>query len=141
MGEAVSLPLTLATVKLVIENEETAIQRARELIDRTQQQIGSQQQQQQLLQLIETILVYKFPTMSREEIEQMFGLSDLKQTRVYQEALTEGKLEGRQEGTRQQKFRTVPLLLRLGLSVEEVAQELELTVEEVRQAAQQKPSD
>lgn len=31
------------------------------------------------LSLIETILVYKFPTMSREEIEGMFGLSDLKQ--------------------------------------------------------------
>ncbi|MBR8838377.1 MAG: Rpn family recombination-promoting nuclease/putative transposase [Stigonema ocellatum SAG 48.90 = DSM 106950] len=141
LGEAVSLPISLATVKLVIENEKTAIKQARELIDRTQQQISSPQQQQQLLQLIETILVYKFSTMSRKEIEEMFGLSDLKQTRVYQEALTEGRQEGRQEGeqegTRQQKFRTVPLLLRLGLSVEDVARELELTVEEVQQAAQQ----
>ncbi|MBD2777063.1 Rpn family recombination-promoting nuclease/putative transposase [Iningainema tapete] len=148
LGEAVSLPISLATVKLVIENEKTAIEQARELIDRTQQQISSPQQQQQLLQLIETILVYKFPQMSRKEIEEMFGLSDLKQTRVYQEAFTEGRQEGKQEGrqegkqegTRQQKFRTVPLLLRLGLSVEEVARELELTVEEVGQVAQQ-PSD
>ena len=79
----------------------------------------------------------------------MFGLSDLKQTRVYQEAFAEGRQEGKQEGkqegtqegVRQQKLKTVPLLLRLDLSMEEVAQELELTVEEVRQAAQQKPSD
>ena len=32
--------------------------------------------------------------MSREAIEQMLGLSELKQTRVYQEALQEGRQEG-----------------------------------------------
>ncbi|QDL06742.1 flagellar assembly protein H [Brasilonema octagenarum UFV-E1] len=137
LGEAVSLPISIATVKLVIENQDTAIEKARELIDRTQQEISSQQQQRQLLQLIETILIYKFPTMSREEIEAMFGLSELKQTRFYQEAFEEGK----QEGTRREKFRTVPLLLRVGLTVEQVARELELSVEEVRQAAQQQSSN
>jgi predicted transposase/invertase (TIGR01784 family) len=131
LGEAVSLPIGVATIKLVIENEDTAIEKARELIDRTQQEISSQQQQQQLLQLIETILVYKFPTMSREEIEAMFGLSELKQTRVYQEAF--------EEGARNEKLRTVPLLLKLGLTVQEVARELELSVEEVQQVAQQQP--
>jgi predicted transposase/invertase (TIGR01784 family) len=131
LGEAVSLPIGVATIKLVIENEDTAIEKARELIDRTQQQISSQQQQQQLLQLIETILIYKFPTMSREEIEAMFGLSELKQTRVYQEAF--------EEGARNEKLRTVPLLLKLGLTVQEVARELELSVEEVQQVAQQQP--
>jgi predicted transposase YdaD len=38
---------------------------------------------------VERIVVYKFPQKSREEIEAMFELSDLKQTRVYQEALAE----------------------------------------------------
>jgi predicted transposase YdaD len=36
-------------------------------------------------------MVYKFPQLSREAIERMFGLSELKQTRVYQEALQEGE--------------------------------------------------
>ncbi|PLZ92219.1 MULTISPECIES: hypothetical protein [Fischerella] len=61
----------------------------------------------------------------------MFGLSDLKQTRVYQEAKQEGRQEGRQEGARQEKFRMIPLLLRLGLSIEQAAKELDLSVEEV----------
>ena len=39
-------------------------------------------------------MVYKFPQLSREEIEEMLGLSELKQTRVYQEALEEGRQEG-----------------------------------------------
>jgi predicted transposase YdaD len=36
--------------------------------------------------------------MSREEVEAMFTLSDLKQTRVYQEALQEGEQRGEQRG-------------------------------------------
>ena len=32
------------------------------------------------------------------EIEAMLGISELKQTRVYQEALEEGRQEGRREG-------------------------------------------
>jgi predicted transposase YdaD len=47
---------------------------------------------------METVLVYKFAHLSRKEIEAMFGLSELKQTRVYQEAKEEGVQIGRQEG-------------------------------------------
>jgi predicted transposase YdaD len=42
---------------------------------------------------VERIVVYKFPQKSREEIEAMFELSDLKQTRVYQEAFAEGEVK------------------------------------------------
>jgi predicted transposase YdaD len=42
----------------------------------------------------ETVLVYKFPKLTREEIEAMFTYSDLKQTRVYQEARAEGEQRG-----------------------------------------------
>ncbi|BAY42830.1 hypothetical protein SAMD00079811_04080 [Scytonema sp. HK-05] len=62
--------------------------------------------------------------MSREEIEGMFGLSELKKTRVYQEAKLEGKLEA------------VPRLLALGLNVEQIATALDLEVEQVRQVVQ-----
>jgi predicted transposase YdaD len=45
------------------------------------------------METIETIIVYKFPSLSREEIEKMLGLSELRQTKVYQEALEEGREE------------------------------------------------
>ncbi len=51
-----------------------------------------------ILEFIETILVYKFPKLSRKEIERMFALDDLRQTRVYQETLEEGIQLGKQEG-------------------------------------------
>ncbi|MEA5601786.1 Rpn family recombination-promoting nuclease/putative transposase [Nostoc sp. UHCC 0252] len=131
LGETASLPVGIATMKLVVDEEETAIIAARQLIERTQQEINIEPQRRQLLELIETILVYKFPTMSRKEIEGMFGLSDLKQTQVYQ--------EGKQEGAYEEKFRMIPLLLRLGLSFEEMAKELGLSLEEVQQEIQKQP--
>jgi predicted transposase YdaD len=48
-------------------------------------------------------MVYKFPQLSREEIERMFGLSELRQTKVFQEALQEGEEKGRQEGLMQER--------------------------------------
>ncbi|TVP62865.1 MAG: Rpn family recombination-promoting nuclease/putative transposase [Nodularia sp. (in: Bacteria)] len=136
LGETVSLPIGIATIKLIVENKDTAIVTARELIDRSQQEINAEPKRQQLLQLIETILVYKFPTMNRKEIEEMFGLSDLKQTRVYQEAKQEGLQEGKQEGSLKAKLAAVSRLLALGLTFEQIAQALDLNLEQVRQAAQ-----
>ncbi|MEH1859129.1 MAG: Rpn family recombination-promoting nuclease/putative transposase [Nostoc sp.] len=60
LGSAASLPIGIATIKLVIEDEDTAINSAKELINRTQQAVNLQLPQKQLLELIETILVYKF---------------------------------------------------------------------------------
>ncbi len=53
LGEGASLPIGVATVKLVAESEDTTvIAQARELIDRTRSEIISPLKQQQLLQLI-----------------------------------------------------------------------------------------
>ncbi|MEH1866572.1 MAG: Rpn family recombination-promoting nuclease/putative transposase [Nostoc sp.] len=143
LGEAASLPIGIATAKLVIASDDIAIAQARELIDRTKSEISSPPKQQQLLQFIETILVYKFPAMSREEIEQMFSLSELKQTRFYQEAFQEGIEQGIKQGIEQGKvegkLKAVPAMLAAGLTVEQVAQALDLSVEEVRQVAQSQP--
>jgi predicted transposase/invertase (TIGR01784 family) len=63
----------------------------------------------------------------------MFGLSELKQTRVYQEAEQEGKEKGRLEA----KLDAVPKLLALGLTVEQIAQALDLDVAQIQQTAKQ----
>lgn len=65
----------------------------------------------------------------------MFGLSELKQTRFYQEAFQEGVEQGKVEG----KLKAVPAMLAAGLTVEQVAQALDLNVEEVRQVTQSQP--
>ena len=50
----------------------------------------------------------------------MFSLSDLRQTKVWQEAVE----EGREEGKIQAKLDCIPRFLALGLSVEQIAQAL-----------------
>ena len=44
-----------------------------------------------IIVLLETVLVSTFAKLSRQEIQTMFLLSDIKQTRVYQEAMEEGE--------------------------------------------------
>ena len=90
--------LGIGVIKLVVESETAAVRTAQTLIERTREEITDQSSQRQLIDLIESIIIYKLPQKSREEIEAMFGLSDLKQTRVYQEALAEGEEQGLERG-------------------------------------------
>ncbi len=89
------------------------------------------------MELIEAVLVSKFKNLSREEIEAMFTLSDIKNTRVYQDALREGELKGLQRGLRKGLLKgrqEIALnLLKSGMDIEQVAQVTGLKVEQVRQ--------
>lgn len=55
-----------------------------------------------IVNLLETILVYKLPRLTREEIQKMLELTDvdLKQTQFYQDVFAEGRQEGKQEAER-----------------------------------------
>jgi predicted transposase/invertase (TIGR01784 family) len=120
--------LGLGILKLVVEPEAKAGELARSLIERSKEEFEDNLDQKQLLELIETIVIYKFPQLSYEDIETMLNLEAIKQTRVYQEGKAEGKAEG--------KLEIVPKLLKKGLSIQEVAELLELDLEIIRKAAQ-----
>ncbi len=136
-------------VKLIVTPPNEAVSLAKGLFQQTRQDITSPKLQKDLIELLETIMVYKLPNKGREEIEAMFGLSELKQTKVYQEAKMEGIIEGRTEGRTEgimegeikgrtegeinAKMEAVPGLLKLGLTVEQIATALKLSVEEVQQ--------
>jgi predicted transposase/invertase (TIGR01784 family) len=105
--------LGIGVIKLVVESETEAVRTAQTLIERTREEITDQSSQRQLINLIESIIIYKLPQKSREEIEAMFGLSDLKQTRVYQEALAEGEEQGLERGLQEGERLVVENLLRV----------------------------
>ncbi len=85
--------LGLGLVQLVVESTALSANRAKQLIEQSQQKTVAGLSKRGIIELIQTIIVYKFPELSREEIEEMLGLSELKQTRVYQEAREEGRQE------------------------------------------------
>jgi predicted transposase/invertase (TIGR01784 family) len=118
----------VGVVKLVIETEKAAPALARRLIAQANQQLTDTKIKRDLINLIETIIVYKLPRKSREEIEAMLGLSELKQTRVYQEALEEGKQEGEAEATRKFTLK----LLRTGMNLQQIAEFTELSLAQIQ---------
>ena len=121
-SESNSLPVQL--LKLITEPEATAPELAIELARQAQAEIPDISTN--LINLLETIILYKLPQKSREEIAAMFSLSDLKQTRVYQEIFEEVQAAAKQR-ERLAIFRMVDL----GLTTEKIATVLDLPVAEV----------
>ena len=117
-----SSSIGLEIIKLVVADESKAVQKARSLINQVQRSDAANRRN--LLELVEKLLVYKFSSYSRQELEAMFELTEWRQTRFYQEVQQETKLE------------TIPRLLEEGLSVEQIARVLELNVEVIRQAVE-----
>ena len=54
-----------------------------------------------LIELIETVIIYKLSRLSQEEVQAMLQVHDIRETRVYQEAKAEGVEEGIQQGIQQ----------------------------------------
>jgi len=128
LGDDAYNNLGLGIVKLIVEDEETAAERAKELAAKAAEELTDEPTRQKVLELVQTILLYKFQELTPEEVIEMLGLDDFKQSRLYQGILEEGKVLA--------KLEMVPLFLELGLSVEEIARRLDVTVEQVQQAAQ-----
>ncbi|MGB3652824.1 MAG: Rpn family recombination-promoting nuclease/putative transposase [Rivularia sp. (in: cyanobacteria)] len=125
-------PIGINLMQLTIASKKAIVKQARLLIERVQLEETDTEAKNKIIDIISTIAVYKFSSLSREEVEAMLGLS-LEQTRVYQEA----KAEGREEREAEMLKVTVPLLLKTGMSVEQIAQQLNVDVEAVQSAAPQ----
>lgn len=108
----------IGIIQLILSSESQAVTMARQLGEKIEQE-NNTEIQEQVLELIETVLVYKFPKLSRQEIEAMFTYSDLKQTRVYQEAREEGEQRGLQVGEKLGEQRGLKLGEQKGLKLGE----------------------
>ncbi|KAM3113444.1 Rpn family recombination-promoting nuclease/putative transposase [Phormidesmis sp. 146-33] len=120
--------LGLSLLQLPIASDAEMIQQAKQLIARVGQASIPLIEKDEIIEVISTIAIYKFSNLSREEVESMLGQS-LQETRVYQEAKAEGKAEMLRV--------TVPLLMEAGMSVEQIAQRLDVDLATVQKAAQQ----
>jgi predicted transposase/invertase (TIGR01784 family) len=96
LGDIDQRPLEVGLLILTILEGDTAITQAQTLMTRARRiEAGNA-----IMEMISTILIYKFTTLSRDEVNAMLGytLDELKQTRVYQEAKAEGEQIGEQRG-------------------------------------------
>ena len=93
---ASSAPISIGVglIQLIVSKETQAPDLVQQLMQRTRTEIVDVTIRQGIIELLESVLVSKFSKLSRQEIEAMFLLSDIKQSRVYQEARQEGRQEG-----------------------------------------------
>ena len=82
--------VTLGLVKLILEPTSTAVALGQQLMQQAQKQPLPDLTTEAILEILETIIVYKFPNLTRQEIADMFAISDLRKTKVYEEGLQEG---------------------------------------------------
>ena len=106
LGDIRQLPLWVALMVLTTVDSEQAPSEAKYLLERSageEAETGSSA----IIELVTTIMVYKFEKLSRREVEAMLGIT-LKETRVYREI----KEEGREEGVQRERSFILRLLTR-----------------------------
>ncbi|MBD2495507.1 Rpn family recombination-promoting nuclease/putative transposase [Nostoc sp. FACHB-280] len=91
LGDIRQLPLWVALMVLTTVEPEQAPAEARYLLTRASQET-SQKASRAIIEMITTIMVYKFEILSRAEVESMLGIT-LQETRVYREIKEEGRTE------------------------------------------------
>jgi predicted transposase YdaD len=112
------LPLTelspnLAILRLLILPEEEVGVAARSILDN----LPTQEEFQRRLDLVEAILVNKFPQLSFEEVLQMLDLREvnLSETRFYQDVLQKGREQERKQARSRFVSTTTSAALWVGL--------------------------
>jgi predicted transposase/invertase (TIGR01784 family) len=67
----------------------------------------------------------------------MLGVTkELRETRFYRDIREEGLEEGKAEGKAEVLMKTIPMLLQAGISTQAIADQLNITIEQVQQFAQ-----
>nr|WP_322743672.1 DUF2887 domain-containing protein [Romeria gracilis] len=96
LGEIDQLPLNLALIALTMIDEADAPEAARNLLARSQRENQPPPMNRAIMDMVTTIMVYKFTHLSQREVEEMLGVR-LQETRVYQEVRAEGEEFGRRD--------------------------------------------
>ena len=140
LPETADAPLGISILRLIVKSRQEAPAAARELIERATTEIGDEAARVNLVQLIETAVIYKLPTLTREEVQEMLGIRDVRQLRIYQDAMKEGAEEADREHLKE-KLRMARKLAALDLPVAKIASILSLDIARVRKhIAKKKPS-
>ena len=100
LGDVAGQSLGVGIVKLVVETKKRTPERVRQLVNQARSELADEMQRK-VLDLIETVVLYKFPRINRQELAIMFGLNELRKTRSYQEVRQEAR-EELQDEVRQQ---------------------------------------
>ncbi len=86
----------LGILRLIAASPKETVGQAQQLIPTVRHSKEPAERKEKLIELIETVVSYQRPHLSRKELEKMLQVSSFRETRVYQEALEEGIEKGRE---------------------------------------------
>jgi predicted transposase/invertase (TIGR01784 family) len=89
MGDIRSLPITVAATVLTIADEAEAPEAARFLLERTEREAVTERERTNLIDIVTSIMVYKFANLGQLEIRAMLGLDLTEEPRAIREAKEE----------------------------------------------------
>ncbi len=126
-------------------------------MERAISEVEDESLKRDVIELIEKVLVYKFTSKSREELRKMiYTEAEWKQSKLYQslreemkedveqEVKEEVKQEVKEEVEREVEAKaklSVLSLLNLGLTVEQIAKALDLSIAKVQQISDERSSN
>jgi predicted transposase/invertase (TIGR01784 family) len=113
LGAIEQLPLGVGLLVLSMLEGEVAIAQAQAMMARARRLAAGDA----IMELISTVMVYKFTSLSRDEVYQMlsYTFDELKQTRFYEEVSAEAREEGREEGRKEERRNLVMTMLKAKL--------------------------
>jgi predicted transposase/invertase (TIGR01784 family) len=126
--------LEVSLIQLFTMKRPLVFDRAKAILAQAETDNSDAIEQQRVLEWIVTVFVHKFPKLSREEIKTMLGTkAELKKTRFYQEIQEEEREVGKEEV----RMTVIPMLLKAGISAEEIAQQLNISLKQVKAIAKE----
>lgn len=109
----------LSILRLIVAKADEAMDRAQKLIPQVLVSKEPAERRAKLIELIETVVAYQFPKLSRKELEKMLQVDSFRETKVYQEAFGEG-IETVARRLLEQKFPLKKIAELTGMSVGEI---------------------
>lgn len=151
LPEKAGATLGYGIMRLVGADEEKAFGLGTDLVERVPLECSDASIRKDVVELIEAVVLAKFPRLSREELQTMLKLEDVRKSRIWQEAREEGLEEGIEKGIEkgieqgiekgvlQGKAELIPKLTALGWDAAGIARFLDLPEEYVAEATRRPP--
>jgi predicted transposase YdaD len=88
--------------------------------------------QAKVVELLERVLLVRFPEFGVEAMRMKFKLHDIKESKVWKEAVQEGKEEGKEVGKTDERETIVRKCLAKGMTERQISELLDIRIQEVR---------
>ena len=124
--------LGINIIQLILAPTSQVQSTVQELFPQTEQ-ITDEQLRRQVVELIDKIIIYKFPQLSTKELEKMFSLTEWQKTRFYQDVYSDGEIQGEIKGKLESKIEVISRLFKKGFKPKEIAEIVDLPLTTVQQ--------